>query len=128
MKKSLLLLPLLLLAAAPSPITPHQLEFDWLPDNTSFGGLSTNEFYQYITFNIYSVTDVTTPTNNWPLVTNYLASDFPSFDGHWTNTINIDGNTRFYMMNVGVANGNSPFSPVFTSIPIQKPGVIKRVK
>jgi len=124
-------LSVLLLSAASvlaaGPATPKTIWWKRFFDNSQFGGMTTNQFSTNVNFQVLSVTDCTIPTNSWPVLTNYQASTFLSFNGFWTNTVVADGATRFYLMRVGVVNFSSPFSDPFVWVPMQAPGIMGAV-
>src|SRR4051812_11034877 len=98
------LVALSLWAAAPAT-SPKLVTFKWQLNPADLGGMTTNQYLTNITFSLLSVTDCTIPTNQWPVITNWLASTFPSADGaNWTNAVITDGATRFFL--IQVANGN----------------------
>lgn len=128
MKRLLLLLPFTLLAA--SPVTaPKQVTFKWSLNPADLGGLSTNDYYTNIVFQLYSVTNCAIPTNQWPIVAAWSASSFPSPDGvNWTNAVTIDGNTRFYLIQaVNLNGGFGPFSSVSVWVPTPPVGTQPKV-
>jgi hypothetical protein len=87
-------------------------------DSSTFGGLSTNDYLTNITILIYSSPDCTVPTNQWPIVAVYPASQFLN-QGlppvYWTNQLAVDGATRFYLMQS--TNGNGAFGPFSRVVP-----------
>ncbi len=115
-------------AAVPAS-TPKTVTFKWQANPADLGGMSLSDYYTNITFIVYSVTNCTIPTNLWPVVTNWQASTFPSSDGvNWTNSITIDGSTRFYLISVANGNGGaSPPSSVATWVPSPPVGFQPRV-
>lgn len=131
MKKliSFLSLAALMGFAASPVITSKQVTFKWSVDPADLGGMTTNQYYTNIVFNLLSVTNCAIPTNQWPVVAAYPASSFPSPDGvNWTNTITIDGFTRFYLIQVSNQNGGlAPFSSVATWVPSPQAGTQPRV-
>lgn len=129
MNEFVLLLLSVGLATAPLAATPKPITFKFSVNPADLGGMSTNDYYTNIAFNVLSVTNCTIPTNQWPVVTNYLASSFPSPDGvNWSNTIVIDGNTRFYLIQaVNLNGGSGPFSSVATWVPSPPAGTQPKV-
>ena len=125
---ALVLVALTVLAVAPT-VTPKEVSFQWRPNPLDLGGMTTNQYYTNIVFNVLSVTDCTIATNLWPIVTNWTASTFPSVDGvNWTNTVTIDGATRFYLIQASNKNGGSaPFSSVATWVPSPPQGFNPKV-
>ncbi len=131
MKRIAALLSICAIAAlAAIPFPPKvSVVWKWSPNPADFGGLTTNDYYTNILFILYSSPNCTIPTNLWPVTTNWQASTFPSTDGvNWTNSVNIDGATRFYMISVANGNGGaSPFSSVAPWLPTPPPGTNPRV-
>lgn len=115
---------------AASPVTTSKsITFKWSPDPADLGGMTTNDYYTNIVFNLLSVTNCAIPTNQWPVVATFLASSFPSPDGvNWSNNFTIDGFTRFYLIQAANLNGGSgPFSSVFAWVPSPHAGTQPKV-
>ncbi len=123
---TLLLIGLTALSAVPTG-TPRQVTWFWMPNTNDFGGMTTNQYFTNIVFRLYSVADCTVPTNQWPVIASWLAAGFPAYDGNWTNYVNADGLTRFYLLTAGGVSGQSPFSNLAVWVPIPPSGIIKSV-
>lgn len=133
MKRTINLLSILLIlivsrAFAVLPTTTVLLSFKWLPDNTQMAGLSTNDYCTNITATFRSTTDVSLPTNLWPVVSFVPLTNFFNqgpLGSTWTNQIVIDGASRFW--GVVMTNGNggaSPFSNLAPGLSAPAAGVL----
>lgn len=101
----------------------------WTANPSDMGGLSITDYYTNITFTLWSSTNVSIPMTNWPAVTNWQASSFPSPDGtNWTNAVVTDGQTRFFLLTVGAASGQSPFSNLLPLVAVPPSGVMKSIR
>jgi hypothetical protein len=131
-KLSLLIVSLFALIALGGSVAPQQITFSWTwkPDPNDLGGLSTSDYYTNITFNLWTSTNVTTPTANWVLATNWPASPLTvDSAGNWTASANLDGQTRFYLLTVNaLGGGQSPFSNLASWVAKPPPGLLKSVK
>ena len=114
---------------AVNPPTQVTLQWTWLPDNTQMAGLSTNDYCTNITVLVLSTPNVTTPTNQWPVVasipvTNLLSQGAPG--SLWTLQITMDGLSRFYaIVNTNGNGGASPFSNLAPGLTAPAPGKIQ---
>lgn len=129
--RNALLISLISLTAFATPPQPRSvpLAWTWTVNPADLGGMSTNDYLTNIVFSLYSVTNCTIPTNQWPVVTNWQASTFPvAADGGWTNVVVVDTSTRFYLLSVGGVNGStSPFSNLAVLVATPQSGIIRRL-
>lgn len=128
---ALLLTSLSLLAAPPS--VPVTFGWVWAPSQAEMAGLTTNAYSTNIAFVIVSTTDVSQPTNTWPVMAVWPATQFTNqgpVGSLWTNQIPFDGSSRFFALIVSNTTSGtvSPFSNLAPWFQSSVAGVIKSIR
>lgn len=127
MKKLLFLFALIPVLTFGSPASTNStitLVWDWPIPMT--GGLSTTDFLTNVVFQLYSSSNLGTPSTNWQAFTVFTSTNW-TFNGTQTFTGNIPATNSFlfFGLTAKTTGGESPFSNVLLILPVQGGGVLK---
>lgn len=120
-------------ATVPVVPTTVRVVFTMNVDTNYLGGLTPSQFGSNFTALVWSTTDITVPTNQWPIVMTIPCGPLIAAQGPpgtwWTNPLVTDSSTRFYIFAYSNnANGGvGPFSnlaPYFYRPPPGTVGVL----
>ena len=87
----------------------------YVPSTQEMAGLSTNAYATNLVFILVSTTDVTQPTNQWPITATWTATSMTNqgpLGSVWTNNASSDSQSRFFaLMATNTTSGTvGPFS------------------
>lgn len=126
---------ILLAVGIPSTIVP--ITFQAAPDPLLMGGMDPNSYSTNFEFLVLGSSDVTIPTNQWPVLYAAPASQFTNqgpFGSDWTALVPTTSNPTFFFLQFtnfntsGAAQGRGPFSSVVAWVSGAPPGKIKKVQ
>lgn len=125
---TIVLIAVAILAAPVAPPSTVTLGFNAVLDPTVMGGMTPNDYSTNFAFELRSSPDCTIPTNSWPIVALWPASQFTNqgvFGSEWTNQVQATSNPTFYLLRITAYGGSAgPFSGIATWVQRGPPGAI----